>query len=132
MEREIQQIVGYAFNVNSTQQLSDVLFGKLGLPAEGLKKTQAGGYSTAADVLEALRGKHPIIELILEQRQLDKLLNTYVDTLPSLVNPRTGRLHTSFNQTGAETGRRQFVQSEPAEHPHPHRGGPRNPPGVRG
>ncbi len=105
LEREIQQIVGYAFNVNSTQQLSDVLFGKLGLPAEGLKKTQAGTYSTAADVLEGLRGKHEIVELILEQRQLSKLLSTYVDALPALVNPRTGRLHTSFNQTGAETGR---------------------------
>ncbi len=105
LEREIQQIAGYAFNVNSTQQLADVLFGKLGLPTEGLKKTQAGSYSTAADVLEGLRGRHEIIDLILEQRQLAKLLGTYVDALPGLVNPRTGRLHTSFNQTGAETGR---------------------------
>jgi DNA polymerase-1 len=105
LERQIQELAGLAFNVNSTQQLSDVLFGKLGLPTEGLKKTQAGGYSTAADVLEGLRGKHQIVDLILEQRQLAKLLNTYVDALPGLVNPRTGRLHTSFNQTGAETGR---------------------------
>ncbi|MCU0502398.1 MAG: DNA polymerase I, partial [Anaerolineae bacterium] len=105
LEREIYQIVGYAFNINSTQQLSDVLFGKLGLPAEGLKKTQAGTYSTAADVLEGLRGKHEIVALILEHRQLNKLLNTYVDALPNMVNPRTGRLHTSFNQAGAETGR---------------------------
>ena len=105
LEKEIQQIAGYAFNVNSTQQLSDVLFGKLGLPTEGLKKTQAGGYSTAADVLEGLRGRHEIVDLILEQRQLSKLLNTYVNALPDLVNPRTGRLHTSFNQAGAETGR---------------------------
>jgi DNA polymerase-1 len=105
LEKEIQQIAGYAFNVNSTQQLSDVLFGKLGLAAEGLKKTQAGTYSTAADVLEGLRGKHAIVDLILEQRQLSKLLSTYVDALPGMVNPRTGRLHTSFNQTGAETGR---------------------------
>jgi DNA polymerase-1 len=105
LEKEIQQIAGYAFNVNSTQQLSEVLFGKLGLPTEGLKKTQAGSYSTAADVLEGLRGRHEIIELILEQRQLSKLIGTYVDALPGLVNPRTGRLHTSFNQAGAETGR---------------------------
>jgi DNA polymerase-1 len=105
LELEIQQIAGYAFNINSTQQLSDVLFGKLGLPAEGLKKTQAGTYSTAADVLEGLRGKHEIINLILEQRQLSKLLSTYVDALPAMVNGRTGRVHTSFNQTGAETGR---------------------------
>ncbi len=105
LEREIQQIAGYAFNVNSTQQLSDVLFGKLGLPKEGLKKTQAGTFSTAADVLEGLRGRHEIVGLILEQRQLSKLLSTYVDALPTMVNPRTGRVHTSFNQTGAETGR---------------------------
>ncbi len=105
LEMEIQKIAGYAFNINSTQQLADVLFGKLGLPAEGLKKTQAGTYSTAADVLESLRGKHEIVDLILEQRQLSKLLSTYVDALPTMVNPRTGRVHTSFNQTGAETGR---------------------------
>lgn len=105
LELEIQRIAGYAFNINSTQQLSDVLFGKLGLPTEGLKKTQAGTYSTAADVLEGLRGKHEIVDLILEQRQLSKLLSTYVDALPSMVNPRTGRVHTSYNQTGAETGR---------------------------
>ena len=105
LEGEIQEIAGYAFNVNSTQQLSDVLFGKLGLPTAGLKKTQAGAYSTAADVLEGLRGQHEIIDLILEQRQLSKLIGTYVDALPELVNPRTGRLHTSFNQAGAETGR---------------------------
>jgi DNA polymerase-1 len=105
LEREIYQIAGHAFNVNSTQQLSDVLFGQLGLPAEGLKKTKAGTYSTAADVLEGLRGKHEIVDLILEQRQISKLLSTYVDALPAMVNPRTGRLHTSFNQAGAETGR---------------------------
>ena len=105
LEGEIQEIAGYAFNVNSTQQLADVLFGKLGLPTAGLKKTQAGAYSTAADVLEGLRGQHEIIDLILEQRQLSKLIGTYVDALPGLVNPRTGRLHTSFNQAGAETGR---------------------------
>jgi DNA polymerase-1 len=105
LEREIQQIAGRPFNVNSTQQLADVLFGQLRLPAEGLKKTKAGAFSTAADVLEGLRGKHEIVDLILEQRQLSKLLSTYVDALPAMVNPRTGRLHTSFNQAGAETGR---------------------------
>jgi DNA polymerase I len=105
LEREIYQIAGRSFNVNSTQQLADVLFGQLGLPAEGLKKTKAGAYSTAADVLEGLRGRHEIVDLILEQRQLSKLLSTYVDALPAMVNPRTGRLHTSFNQAGAETGR---------------------------
>jgi DNA polymerase-1 len=105
LERQICELAGYAFNVNSTQQLSDVLFGKLALPTEGLKKTQSGSYSTAADVLEGLRGRHEIIELILEQRQLSKLVGTYVDALPALVSPRDGRLHTSFNQAGSETGR---------------------------
>jgi DNA polymerase-1 len=105
IEQEIYQIAGRTFNVNSTQQLADVLFGQLGLPVEGVRKTKAGTYSTSADVLEGLRGKHEIVDLILEQRQLSKLLSTYVDALPAMVNPRTGRLHTSFNQAGAETGR---------------------------
>ncbi|MFZ2362249.1 MAG: DNA polymerase I [Anaerolineae bacterium] len=105
IEQEIVKLVGYAFNINSTQQLSDVLFGSLGLPTQGLKKTQSGHYSTAAGVLEDFKGLHPVIDLILEQRQITKLVSTYVDALPAQVNPRTGRLHTSFNQAGAETGR---------------------------
>ncbi|MEA3337991.1 MAG: DNA polymerase I [Chloroflexota bacterium] len=105
IEEQIHQLVGYRFNINSTQQLSDVLFGTLGLPTRGLKRTKSGHYSTAAGVLEGFRGQHPVIDLILEQRQLTKLLNTYVDALPQMVNPQTGRVHTSFNQTGAETGR---------------------------
>jgi DNA polymerase-1 len=105
IEQEIVKLVGYSFNINSTQQLSDVLFGSLGLPTQGLKKTQSGHYSTAAGVLEDFRGLHPVIDLILEQRQISKLVSTYVDALPALVNPRDGRLHTSFNQAGAETGR---------------------------
>jgi DNA polymerase-1 len=105
IEREIQDSVGYNFNINSTQQLSDALFIKLALPTEGLKKTKSGYYSTAAGVLEGLRGRHEVIDMILEQRQLTKLKSTYVDALPQLVNPKTGRIHTSFNQTGAVTGR---------------------------
>lgn len=105
LERQIQESVGYAFNINSTQQLSDVLFGRLGLPAVGLRKTQSGHYSTAAEVLEKLRGKHEVVDLVLEHRQLSKLKGTYVDALPALINPRTGRVHTDFNQTGAVTGR---------------------------
>jgi DNA polymerase-1 len=101
----IYEMVGYQFNINSTQQLSDVLFGTLGLPTQGLRKTKSGFYSTAAGVLEGLKGRHPVIDLILEQRQLAKLLSTYIDALPTMVNPNTGRVHTSFNQTGAETGR---------------------------
>jgi DNA polymerase-1 len=105
LEGEIQDQVGYPFNVNSTQQLSDVLFVKLGLPTTGLKKTASGHYSTAADVLEGLKDQHPVIGLILEQRELAKLKSTYVEALPQLVNPRTGRVHTSYNQTGTVTGR---------------------------
>ena len=105
LEAQIQQMVGYSFNINSTQQLSDALFKTLGLPTQGLRRTKSGHFSTAAGVLERLRGKHPAIELILEYRALAKLKSTYVDALPRLVNPNTGRLHTSYNQTGTVTGR---------------------------
>jgi DNA polymerase-1 len=105
LELEIQDQVGYPFNINSTQQLSDALFVKLGLSTKGVKKTASGHYSTAAPVLEKLKGQHPIIGLILEQRELAKLKSTYVDALPQLVNPHTGRVHTSYNQTGTVTGR---------------------------
>jgi DNA polymerase-1 len=92
------------FNINSPKQLNDVLFGKLGLRVEGLRKT-THGYSTAADVLDSMRGEHPIIEQLLQYRELSKLKGTYVDALPALVNAQTGRLHTSYNQTGTVTGR---------------------------
>ncbi len=106
LEEQIQQEAGYSFNVHSPQQLSDVLFKKLNLPTRGLKKSKSGHYySTAADVLEELRGTHPIIELMLEQRQLAKLKNTYIDALPELVNSQTQRVHTSYNQIGIATGR---------------------------
>jgi len=88
-----------------------VLFGKLRLKAPGGRKTATGKASTAVDVLESLRGQHPVIELILEQRQLGKLKGTYIDALPELVNSTTGRVHTSFNQAGAVTGR--VSSSEP-------------------
>jgi len=105
LEREIHELVGYPFNIGSTQQLSDALFIKLGLSAQGVPKTKSGHYSTSASVLERLRGQHPVIDLILEHRELAKLKSTYVDALPKLVNKRTGRVHTSFNQTGTVTGR---------------------------
>jgi DNA polymerase-1 len=105
LDARIQEMVGYPFNVNSTQQLSDALFKTLGLPTQGLRRTKSGHFSTAAGVLERLRGKHPVIDLILEQRGLSKLKSTYVDALPRLINPRTGRLHTSYHQTGTVTGR---------------------------
>jgi len=105
LEASVHEMVGYPFNVNSTQQLSDALFEKLGLPSQGVRRTKTGHFSTAASVLERLRGKHPVIDLILEYRELAKLKSTYVDSLPQMVNPRTGRLHTSYNQTGTVTGR---------------------------
>lgn len=103
--REIIELAGEDFNVNSTQQLSTILFEKLRLPATGLPRTKSGHYSTAAGVLESLAGQHPIIDLILEQRSLAKLKSTYIDTLPKLINPATGRVHTNYNQIGISTGR---------------------------
>ena len=100
--KEIHAYAGYEFNINSTQQLGEVLFGKLKLPT--YKKTKTG-FSTDVGVLEALQHEHPIIEKLLEYRQLAKLKSTYVDALPALINHRTGRVHTSFNQTVASTGR---------------------------
>jgi DNA polymerase-1 len=106
IEKQIYASIGYSFNLNSTQQLSKVLFENLRLtPPGGKKKTASGHYSTSADVLEELRGKHPIVDLILENRELAKLKSTYVDALPVQINPGTGRVHTSFSQTGSVTGR---------------------------
>ncbi|MFN8539957.1 MAG: DNA polymerase I [Thermomicrobiales bacterium] len=105
-EREIHGLAGHEFNINSTQQLAKVLFDELNLP--GKKKTQTG-YSTNQDVLEDLRDKHPIVNAVLEFRQLGKLKSTYVDALPTMINPETGRVHTSFNQTIAATGRLSSV-----------------------
>lgn len=107
LEKEIYLIADEIFNINSTQQLSDVLFKNIGLPTEGLKKTKSGYYSTAANVLEDLKkfDESGIINAILEYRELGKLKSTYVDALPEMVNEADGRIHTSFNQTGAITGR---------------------------
>jgi DNA polymerase-1 len=105
IEERIYEMVGYPFNVNSTQQLSDALFKTLDLPSQGVRRTKTGHYSTAAGVLERLQDAHPVVDLILEHRTLSKLKSTYVDALPRMVNPNTGRLHTSYNQTGTVTGR---------------------------
>jgi DNA polymerase I len=106
IEKRVFESVGKPFNLNSTQQLSDVLFVHLRLdPPDKGKKTVSGHYSTSADVLEALRGKHPVVDMILENRELSKLKSTYVDALPAAIDPQTGRVHTSYNQTGAVTGR---------------------------
>jgi DNA polymerase-1 len=102
LEKEIYGNVGHQFNINSPQQLGKVLFEELKLPQSRRTKT---GYSTEASVMEALRGVHPVIEFILEYRQLSKLKSTYVDALPALINHKTGRVHTNFNQTGTATGR---------------------------
>jgi DNA polymerase-1 len=105
IEKEVYRLAGFEFNLNSPAQLGDALFGKLGLKAPGERKTSTGKVSVAADVLESMQGLHPVIDLILEQRQLSKIKGTYLDALPKLVNPKTGRVHTSFNQTGAVSGR---------------------------
>jgi len=106
IEKQIFDSVGKVFNVNSTQQLSDVLFKQLGLePPDRGNKTASGHYSTAAGVLELLSGKHPVVDWVLEHRELSKLKSTYLDALPLAVDANTGRVHTSYSQIGAVTGR---------------------------
>ena len=102
LETTICDCAGQVFNINSPAQLGMILGDKMHMDAV---KKKSGGYSTAADILEGLRGVDPIIGHILEFRQLSKLKSTYVDALPMLVNPKTGRIHTSFNQTRTSTGR---------------------------
>jgi DNA polymerase-1 len=104
IEGKIYRLAGGEFNIGSPIQLKQILFEKLGIPSEELKKGKTG-LSTAAAELEKLRGLHPIIDLIFEWRELTKLQNTYLDALPELINKETGRVHTSFNQTIAATGR---------------------------
>lgn len=106
IEKQVFDLAGRTFNINSPQQLSDILFNHLRLePPDKGHKTATGFYSTSADVLDAMRGKHPILDWILEQRELSKLKSTYVDALPSAVDKNTGRVHTSYSQIGAVTGR---------------------------
>jgi len=106
IEKEVFEAVGKTFNLNSTQQLSEVLFDRLRLePPDRGRKTASGHYSTSASVLEALSGKHPVVDKVIAHRELSKLKSTYLDALPAAVDPRTGRVHTSYSQTGAVTGR---------------------------
>ena len=108
LETEIYGHVGHEFNIGSTQRLSEVLFGELHLEVDKRKrrtKTKTGHISTDSNILEEIRGTHPIVDLILEWRHLEKLKGTYVEALQELVDPTDGRVHTSFNQTGASTGR---------------------------
>jgi DNA polymerase I len=104
LENQIYKLTGENFNINSPKQLKEVLFGKLGLVSVDNKKTKTG-LSTAADELNKMAGQHPAIEKILEYREVTKLQNTYLSALPGLVNKKTGRVHTSYNQTVAATGR---------------------------
>jgi len=104
IEHEIVQMAGIDFNVNSPKQIGEILFDRMKI-VEKPKKTKTGQYSTNEEELEKLRGKHPIIDKILEQRGIKKLLSTYIDAFPQLINPRSGKIHTSFNQTVAATGR---------------------------
>ena len=101
-EEELYKSIGHTVNINSPQQLSDLLFNEIGLPKTKRTKT---GYSTDANSLEGLKGLHPVVDQILEYRQVSKLKSTYADALPEMVNPATGRVHTSYNQTGSATGR---------------------------
>jgi len=106
LEKQIYAAAGKAFNLNSTQQLSDVLFETLSLsPPDKSRKTASGHYSTAAGVLEDMSGQHAVVDMILEYRELSKLKSTYVDALPKQIHPEDGRVHTSFSQTTAVTGR---------------------------
>ncbi|HTR49946.1 MAG TPA: DNA polymerase I [Kofleriaceae bacterium] len=102
LEREIYALAGGEFNIGSPKQLGELLFDKLGLDTKGVRRTKTG-WSTEADTLEQL--EHPIIRPILEHREIAKLKGTYLDALPPLVSPKTGRVHTTFNQVVAETGR---------------------------
>lgn len=104
LEDSIYDLAGQSFNINSTKQVGEILFDKLKLD-EKAKKTKTGGYSTSEEVLEKIRGKHPIVDKLLEYRGIKKLLSTYIDALPALIHPETGKIHTSFNQAVTATGR---------------------------
>ena len=104
IEKEIYTLAEGEFNIASPKQVGEILFDKLKI-VEKAKKTKTGQYVTSEEVLESLRNKHDIIGKILEYRGLKKLLSTYIDALPQLINPKTGRIHTSFNQTVTATGR---------------------------
>lgn len=104
LEADIYQLAGHEFLLTSPRQVGEVLFDELKLN-EKAKKTKSGQYSTGEEVLEAIKQKHPIVEKILAHRALKKLLSTYIDALPKLINPATGHIHTSFNQAVTATGR---------------------------
>ncbi len=104
LEQEIQTLAGETFNVNSPKQIGDILFDKLALDKKA-KKTKSGQYVTSEEVLASMIDRHPIVQKILDYRAVKKLLSTYIDALPALINPATGKIHTTYNQTVTATGR---------------------------
>ncbi len=108
LEKEIFELAGEEFNVGSPKQLGIILFEKLKIDSNA-KKTKTKQYSTGEDILIRLTDKHPIVQKILDFRELKKLLSTYVEALPQLVNSKTGKIHTSYNQAIAATGRLSSV-----------------------
>ena len=104
LEEEIHQLAGEPFNIASPKQVGEILFDKLKI-SEKARRTRKGQYVTSEEALEAIKDKHPIVQKILKHRGLKKLLGTYINTLPKLINPDTGHIHTSFNQTITATGR---------------------------
>ena len=117
IEEEVHQLAGTDFNIASPKQVGEVLFDKLRI-VEKAKKTKTGQYVTSEEVLESLRGKHEIVGKILEHRGLKKLLGTYIDALPLLINKETGKIHTSFNQTVTATGRLSSSNPNPVSYTH--------------
>ncbi|MBV8680807.1 MAG: DNA polymerase I, partial [Aquitalea sp.] len=111
LENQAYELAGQPFNLNSPKQLQEILFGKLGIPTKGIKKTPSGGFSTDESVLETLALDHPLPKCILQYRGLAKLKSTYTDKLPTLINPATGRVHTNYSQAVAITGR--LASSDP-------------------
>lgn len=111
LECQAYELAGQPFNLNSPKQLQEILFGKLGIPTKGIKKTPSGGFSTDESVLEALALDYPLPKCILQYRSLTKLKSTYTDKLPTLINPDTGRVHTNYAQAVAITGR--LASSDP-------------------
>ncbi len=130
LSAEIYEISGRTFNINSPQQLGKVLFEDMGLPAPG-KGAKGKAISTAADVLELLAVDYPVAGKVLEFRQVAKLKGTYADALPALIDPATGRVHSTFNQTGAATGRLSSSNPNLQNIPDPHGIGTRDSRGVR-
>ena len=115
IEHHIYELAGESFNIASPRQVGEILFGKMKI-VEKPKKTKTGQYVTSEEVLQQLRSKSPIIDEILNYRGLKKLLGTYIDALPKLINSRTGHIHASFNQAITATGRLSSSDPNPAEY----------------